>query len=46
MCFVPLSLQRHLTPEEFLDVFKMSIEDFDQLSLWKQNDLKKKVLLF
>nr|XP_023694229.1 dematin [Paramormyrops kingsleyae] len=39
-------LERHLAPEEFLDVFKMSIEDFDQLSLWKQNDLKKKVLLF
>uniref|UniRef100_A0A671M9E8 Dematin actin binding protein n=1 Tax=Sinocyclocheilus anshuiensis TaxID=1608454 RepID=A0A671M9E8_9TELE len=40
------SLERHLSPEEFQNVFGMSIEEFDQLSLWKQNVLKKKVSLF
>uniref|UniRef100_A0A672NCQ1 Dematin actin binding protein n=1 Tax=Sinocyclocheilus grahami TaxID=75366 RepID=A0A672NCQ1_SINGR len=39
-------LERHLSPEEFQNVFGMSIEEFDQLSLWKQNVLKKKVSLF
>uniref|UniRef100_A0A672LG72 Dematin n=1 Tax=Sinocyclocheilus grahami TaxID=75366 RepID=A0A672LG72_SINGR len=39
-------LERHLSPEEFQNVFGMSIEEFDQLSLWKRNDLKKKVSLF
>ncbi|OXB75748.1 UNVERIFIED_CONTAM: hypothetical protein H355_013357 [Colinus virginianus] len=37
---------RHLSPEEFQEVFKMSIEEFDRLALWKRNDLKKKALLF
>lgn len=41
-----LSLQRHLSTEEFQNVFGMSIEEFDRLSLWKRNDLKKKVSLF
>ncbi|XP_042337107.1 dematin-like, partial [Plectropomus leopardus] len=39
-------LERHLSQEEFFSVFGMSIEEFDSLSLWKRNDLKKKVCLF
>ncbi|XP_041643338.1 dematin-like isoform X3 [Cheilinus undulatus] len=39
-------LERHLSQEEFFSVFGMSIEEFDHLSLWKRNDLKKKVCLF
>ncbi|XP_036020928.1 actin-binding LIM protein 2 isoform X18 [Mus musculus] len=39
-------LERHLSPEEFQEVFGMSIEEFDRLALWKRNDLKKKALLF
>nr|XP_020482760.1 dematin-like isoform X2 [Labrus bergylta] len=39
-------LERHLSQEEFFSVFGMSIEEFDQLSLWKRNDMKKKVCLF
>ncbi|KAM9391865.1 dematin-like isoform 2-T2 [Pholidichthys leucotaenia] len=39
-------LERHLSQEEFFSVFGMPIEDFDRLSLWKRNDLKKKVCLF
>ncbi|XP_044190139.1 dematin-like isoform X3 [Thunnus albacares] len=39
-------LERHLSQEEFHSVFGMSIEEFDSLSLWKRNNLKKKVCLF
>ncbi|XP_037536757.1 dematin isoform X2 [Nematolebias whitei] len=39
-------LERHLSQEEFFSVFGMSIEDFDRLSLWKKNQLKKKFCLF
>uniref|UniRef100_A0A8C4DWR7 HP domain-containing protein n=2 Tax=Moronidae TaxID=42148 RepID=A0A8C4DWR7_DICLA len=39
-------LERHLSQEEFFSVFGMSIEEFDCLSVWKRNDLKKKVCLF
>ncbi|XDC56702.1 hypothetical protein R6Z07M_007884 [Ovis aries] len=39
-------LERHLSPEEFREVFGMSVEEFDRLALWKRNDLKKKALLF
>uniref|UniRef100_A0A3Q0R7B2 Dematin actin binding protein n=1 Tax=Amphilophus citrinellus TaxID=61819 RepID=A0A3Q0R7B2_AMPCI len=39
-------LERHLSQEEFFSVFRMSIEEFDRLSLWKRNELKKKVCLF
>ncbi|XP_029365564.1 dematin-like [Echeneis naucrates] len=39
-------LERHLSQEEFFGVFGMSIEEFNSLSLWKRNDLKKKVCLF
>ena len=33
--------QRHLSPEEFLQVFGMTVEEFDRLALWKRNELKK-----
>ncbi|KAI4882495.1 hypothetical protein NFI96_018891, partial [Prochilodus magdalenae] len=39
-------LERHLSPEEFYQVFGMTIADFDRLALWKQNELKKQVRLF
>ncbi|XP_046512221.1 actin-binding LIM protein 2 isoform X23 [Equus quagga] len=39
-------LERHLSPEEFREVFGMGMEEFDRLALWKRNDLKKKALLF
>lgn len=39
-------LERHLSQEEFFSVFGMSIEEFDGLSVWKRNDLKKRVCLF
>lgn len=42
-CF---SLQRHLSPESFFDIFGMEIQEFDRLPLWKRNDMKKKANLF
>ncbi|XP_047227868.1 dematin isoform X2 [Girardinichthys multiradiatus] len=39
-------LERHLSPEEFQQVFGMPIAEFDRLSLWKRNELKKKASLF
>ncbi|XP_051968134.1 actin-binding LIM protein 2-like [Xyrauchen texanus] len=39
-------LERHLSPENFFNVFGMTIEQFDRLALWKKNDLKKKARLF
>ncbi|NXX81573.1 DEMA protein, partial [Urocolius indicus] len=39
-------LQRHLSPEDFLRVFEMPIEEFSKLALWKRNELKKKAFLF
>ncbi|XP_029922050.1 dematin [Myripristis murdjan] len=39
-------LERHLAPEEFEQLFGMAIAEFDRLSLWKRNELKKKVSLF
>ncbi|XP_036619368.1 actin-binding LIM protein 2 isoform X5 [Trichosurus vulpecula] len=39
-------LERHLSPEEFQEVFGMTAEEFDRLALWKRNELKKKALLF
>uniref|UniRef100_A0A8C4ZIU4 HP domain-containing protein n=1 Tax=Gadus morhua TaxID=8049 RepID=A0A8C4ZIU4_GADMO len=39
-------LERYLSPEEFYHLFEMTIEDFDCLSLWKRNNLKKKMALF
>uniref|UniRef100_A0A8C6MGM6 HP domain-containing protein n=1 Tax=Nothobranchius furzeri TaxID=105023 RepID=A0A8C6MGM6_NOTFU len=39
-------LERHLSPEEFTQVFGMTTEDFDRLALWKRNELKKQARLF
>uniref|UniRef100_UPI003AAF89AE dematin-like n=1 Tax=Centroberyx gerrardi TaxID=166262 RepID=UPI003AAF89AE len=39
-------LERHLSSEQFLSLFGMPIEEFNRLSLWKRNNLKKKVSLF
>ncbi|XP_053502076.1 dematin isoform X4 [Ictalurus furcatus] len=39
-------LERHLSPEEFQNLFGMPMAEFDRLSLWKRNELKKKVSLF
>ncbi|KAL4660934.1 actin-binding LIM protein 2 isoform X6 [Arapaima gigas] len=39
-------LERHLSPEDFHQVFGMTIEQFDRLALWKRNELKKKARLF
>ncbi|XP_053372444.1 dematin isoform X4 [Clarias gariepinus] len=39
-------LERHLAPEEFQTLFGMPMEEFDRMSLWKRNELKKKVSLF
>ncbi|XP_038162882.1 dematin isoform X1 [Cyprinodon tularosa] len=39
-------LERHLSPEQFQQIFGMPIADFDRLSLWRRNELKKKALLF
>uniref|UniRef100_A0A3B3ZK43 HP domain-containing protein n=1 Tax=Periophthalmus magnuspinnatus TaxID=409849 RepID=A0A3B3ZK43_9GOBI len=39
-------LERHLSEDEFYSVFRMTLEEFDQLSLWKRNELKKRVCLF
>uniref|UniRef100_A0A3Q0SIT1 Actin binding LIM protein family, member 3 n=1 Tax=Amphilophus citrinellus TaxID=61819 RepID=A0A3Q0SIT1_AMPCI len=37
---------RHLSPEEFVQVFGMTVEEFDRLALWKRNELKKQARLF
>ncbi|KAG7245693.1 hypothetical protein CRUP_021085, partial [Coryphaenoides rupestris] len=37
---------RHLSTEDFEHLFGMAIGEFDRLSLWKRNELKKKVSLF
>ncbi|XP_023266794.1 dematin-like isoform X1 [Seriola lalandi dorsalis] len=39
-------LERHLDPEQFEQVFGMPMAEFDRLSLWKRNELKKKASLF
>ncbi|KAL0994706.1 hypothetical protein UPYG_G00126050 [Umbra pygmaea] len=39
-------LERHLSPEEFYRVFRMTMADFDRLAVWKRNELKKQVRLF
>ncbi|KAJ0050091.1 hypothetical protein NL108_011850 [Boleophthalmus pectinirostris] len=42
----PGETKRHLSPEEFVQVFGMTIEEFDRLALWKRNELKKQARLF
>ncbi|XP_015744344.1 actin-binding LIM protein 3 isoform X7 [Python bivittatus] len=39
-------LERHLSPEEFYQVFGMTVAEFDRLALWKRNELKKQARLF
>ncbi|XP_071328211.1 dematin [Trachinotus anak] len=39
-------LERHLAPEQFEQVFGMPMAEFDRLSLWRRNELKKKASLF
>uniref|UniRef100_A0A3Q4GG53 Dematin actin binding protein n=1 Tax=Neolamprologus brichardi TaxID=32507 RepID=A0A3Q4GG53_NEOBR len=39
-------LERHLSQEEFEQVFGMPMAEFERLSLWKRNELKKKASLF
>ncbi|XP_047661717.1 actin-binding LIM protein 3-like isoform X4 [Tachysurus fulvidraco] len=39
-------LERHLSPEEFHQVFRMTMGDFERLASWKQNELKKQARLF
>uniref|UniRef100_A0A8C8E2G3 Actin binding LIM protein family, member 3 n=1 Tax=Oryzias sinensis TaxID=183150 RepID=A0A8C8E2G3_9TELE len=39
-------LERHLSPEEFVQVFGMTVEEFDRLALWKRNEFKKQARLF
>ncbi|XP_041815514.1 dematin isoform X2 [Chelmon rostratus] len=39
-------LERHLAPEQFEQLFGMTMAEFDRLSLWKRNELKKKASLF
>jgi len=41
-----LSPQRHLSQEEFYQIFGMTIAEFDRLALWKRNELKKQARLF
>ncbi|XP_077311067.1 actin-binding LIM protein 1 isoform X4 [Lithobates pipiens] len=37
---------RHLAPEVFQEIFKMTIQEFDKLPLWRRNELKKRARLF
>lgn len=39
-------LEKHLSPEDFQQVFGMTLDQFDRLALWKKNDMKKKARLF
>ncbi|NP_001087804.1 dematin actin binding protein S homeolog [Xenopus laevis] len=39
-------LERYLSPEDFQRLFCMPVEEFVKLSLWKRNELKRKLLLF
>lgn len=39
-------LERHLSQEEFYQVFGMTISEFERLALWKRNVLKKQARLF
>ncbi|XP_041116654.1 actin-binding LIM protein 1-like isoform X25 [Polyodon spathula] len=39
-------LERHLAADVFFDIFRMEIQEFDRLPLWKRNAMKKKAKLF
>lgn len=45
LCSLPI-IQRHLSQEEFYQVFGMTISEFERLALWKRNELKKQARLF
>ncbi|XP_018426263.1 PREDICTED: actin-binding LIM protein 1 [Nanorana parkeri] len=38
-------LERHLAPEVFQEVFRMTIQEFDKLPIWRRNELKKRARL-
>lgn len=42
----PTHLEMYLSPEEFVDFFAMTKEEFKSLPTWKQTDLKKDKGLF
>ena len=42
----PDAKEQYLSAEEFQAVFNMDKDSFNQLKLWKQKELKKKVGLF
>ncbi|XP_057338626.1 supervillin isoform X6 [Microplitis mediator] len=42
----PTSLELYLSPQHFLELLGMSIEEFKELPSWKQIDIKKKIGLF
>lgn len=42
----PICPQRHLSQEEFYQIFGMTMAEFDRLALWKRNELKKQARLF
>uniref|UniRef100_A0A8C8RX29 Actin binding LIM protein family member 3 n=1 Tax=Pelusios castaneus TaxID=367368 RepID=A0A8C8RX29_9SAUR len=39
-------LERHLSQDEFYQIFGMTIAEFDRLALWKRNEMKKQARLF
>lgn len=39
-------LQRHLSPDSFVEIFGMDFQEFDVLPLWKRNNMKKRANLF
>jgi hypothetical protein len=41
-----VTVERHLSKEEFESIFHMSRLEFYRLAEWKRNDLKKRVGLF
>ena len=40
------SLERYISDTEFARVFKMSRDEFDEYSEWKQQEIKKELGLF
>lgn len=44
--YVLLSLQRHLSNEEFQAIFHVSRLEFYRLPEWRRNDMKRRVKLF
>ncbi|XP_034940979.1 supervillin-like isoform X2 [Chelonus insularis] len=42
----PTTLELYLSPQHFQELLGMTIEEFQELPLWKQIDIKKKIGLF